>query len=171
MVFRHEFPALAMCAALVVSVPGQVAAAEPAAKTPAPASSATTSGQRVAIDPATGRMRAPTAAEAAELDQQDRNARARQRLQRSRAQATTQELAGVDSVAEDGTFTTPSGVKGVMLDESQMVYSVVTRGADGSLNMECVDGTAAANKLLKRKAAPIAKKPVPAPQGGSYETK
>ncbi len=169
MVSRHEFIAIAMFAALVVGTQGQALGAEPAA--PVTATAPTASGQRVAVDPATGRMRAPTAEEAAELDRQDRAARARQRLQKSAAQATTQQLAGAESVAEDGTFTTPSGAKGMVLDDSQMVYSVVRRGTDGSLTMECVEGVDAANKLVKRKAPPAAAKPAAASQGGAHEIK
>jgi hypothetical protein len=129
------------------------------------------SGQRVAIDPATGQMRAPTAAEAAELDRQDRVARSRQRLKKSDAAATQQLPAGVESLAEDGTFTTPDGAKGMILDDSQMVYSVVTRGADGRLQMECVEGVDAANKLMHRKAAPAAARPVAATREGGHEHK
>jgi hypothetical protein len=179
MVSRHEFIALALFAALGAGMQSQAVGAEPAASpasaakagAPVTATGPTASGQRVAVDPATGRMRAPTAEEAAELDRLDRVARSGQRLQRSAAQTTTQQLAGVESVADDGTFTTAEGAKGMLLDDSQMVYSVVTRGADGSLSMECVDGVDAANKLVKRKATPAASKPMPASQGGSYETK
>ena len=179
MVSRHEFIALALFAALVVGTQTQAVSAEPAALpasgakagSPATTSAPAASGQRVAIDPATGRVRAPTAEEAAELDRLDRVARSRQRLQRSDAQTRPQLPAGVESVADDGTFMTPDGATGLVLDDNQMVYSVVTRGADGSINMECVAGVDAANKLLHRKAAPAAAKPVAATQGGTREIK
>ena len=179
MVSRHEFIALAMFAALIAGTQSRAVGAEPAAKS-APAVKAdspdtttapVTSGQRVAIDPATGQMRAPTAAEAAELDRMDRAARLRQRLQTSDAVATQQLPAGVESLAEDGTFTTPDGGKGMILDDSQMVYSVVTRGADGRLQMECVEGVDAANKLLLRKAVSAPARSVAATREGGHEIK
>jgi hypothetical protein len=179
MLSRHDFIVLAMCAALVAGTQSAAVGAEPAAK-PAPAvkaaspdttTSPVSSGQRVAIDPATGQMRAPTAAEAAELDRQDRVARSRLRLTKSDAAATQQLPAGVESLADDGTFTTPDGAKGMILDDSQMVYSVVTRGADGRLQMECVEGVDSANKLLQRKAAPAAARPVAATRESGHEHK
>lgn len=40
------------------------------------------------------------------------------------------------------------GARGVRLGQKTMVYEVVTRGADGKLNGECVHGEAAADAVL-----------------------
>lgn len=85
-------------------------------------------GMVVVRDPQTGALRAPTAAEAAALHRQSA-------LQR---QAPAQR---VESVG-------PGGSRKVQLGKSALVYSVVTRGADGQLAEQCVNGDAAAHAAL-----------------------
>lgn len=112
--------ALAACAA-VPALAGEPPASEPV-QTPAEADVAPGVGMRVAIDAATGMPRPLTAKEAAELDALAARSRATARAPAVR------------------TFTARGGAIGADLDESHMVYSVATVGADGKPRMECVTG-------------------------------
>ena len=47
----------------------------------------------------------------------------------------------------------PGGAIGMKLDDSQMVYSVATKNADGTISFECVTGAANAAKTLAGKPA------------------
>ena len=79
-------------------------------------------GLVVVRDPQTGQLRAPTADELKEL--------------RAKAPAT----AGLAAPRAQGTMSRRDGSRGVRLGEKSMVYEVVTRGPDGKLTSECVQG-------------------------------
>lgn len=96
---------------------------------PAPAAA---SGLQVAIDPATGELRAPTAAEAKAL---------------AAGMSPMLKDAGQPVVWPDGTVT-------VDLNESFMQFYVATVGADGTLTMGCVDDPAATDLPVAATAAP-----------------
>lgn len=95
-------------------------AAKPAA--PAPAHLV------VAKDPVTGKLRQPTAEEAAELS----------RKQPTQTQTTPPK-----------TVRGPSGSVGLVLDESSAVYSVATKGPDNKISTKEVTGKAAATKAVE----------------------
>jgi hypothetical protein len=86
-------------------------------------------GMVVVRDPQTGKLRAPTADELKEL----------------RAQAPSAALA---APRQPATVSRGDGSRGVRLGEGNMVYEVVTRGADGKLTRECVEGGTAAAQAL-----------------------
>jgi hypothetical protein len=79
-------------------------------------------GMVVVRDPLTGQLRAPTADELKEL--------------RARTPAT----AGLVAPRTPATITRGDGSRGLRLGEKGMVYDVVTRGPDGKLTHECVQG-------------------------------
>jgi hypothetical protein len=118
--------AASLCAAFAACVALPALAGEPPASEPVQAAAeaevAPNVGMRVAIDAATGRPRALTAKEAAELDALTAKSRATARAPAVR------------------TFTARGGAIGADLDPSYMVYSVATVGADGKPRMECVTG-------------------------------
>lgn len=87
-------------------------------------------GMVVVRDPLTGKMRAPTPEELKEL--------------RARAPAT----AGLAAPRQPATVSRGDGSRGVRLGDKNMVYEVVTRGPDGKLTSECVQGDAAAGGAL-----------------------
>lgn len=94
------------------------------------------SGMVVVRDAQTGELRAPTAAEANALH----GTSAAQR----KAPAQHTETVG------------PGGSRKVQLGRSALVYSVVTKNADGTLAEQCVNGEHAAHSAL---AHPAAKEP------------
>ena len=79
-------------------------------------------GMVVVRDPLTGQLRAPTADELKEL------------------RAKTPATAGLAAPRTPATITRGDGSRGVRLGEKGMVYDVVTRGPDGKLTHECVQG-------------------------------
>ena len=94
-----------------------------------PATSETTlgaAGMRAQKDPDTGRLRAPTALEIQALD--------------ALAPSVPEEPVEVNTLA-DGTTV-------AKLNQSYMMYSVVHKGADGSLSEQCVTGESAAEHAL-----------------------
>jgi hypothetical protein len=92
------------------------------------------SGMIVVRDAQTGQLRAPTAAE-------------------SRALSTAPSAsAAMTAPARPTVVTHPGGSKQVKLGERSLVYSVVTRDADGKLHDQCVQGAAAADKALHASA-------------------
>lgn len=103
----------------------------------APPGSALAAGQGgvvVVRDAQTGQMRAPTPDEL-------------RQLRASRPQgATPQALPGA---AHSVLGTRPNGARGVRLGENSLVYEVVTRGPDGRLSNQCVQGEAAARAALR----------------------
>lgn len=104
----------------------------PAAAQTAPAANRAT----VVKDPTTGKLRAPTAEEAAELAATPAPSSARSA--RRGAPVEVQH---------------PNGAVSMEVDESQMLYSVARRNPDGSIGMQCVTGEKAAKSLV-RKAGP-----------------
>jgi len=89
----------------------------------------------VVRDAETGTLRAPTAAEMRAL-QPAPSAAARSSAAR----------------AQSGIMTGPGGRRSVQLDERHMVYSIVTREADGSHGEGCVKGEHAAEHALSKPA-------------------
>jgi hypothetical protein len=137
---------LAQALGLVLTGMFTVAGAAYAADTPSTqATPKATTGQAmqvVAIDPATGKLRAPTAAEQAAYS---RAAQARQ----SRAAALTgQPRTNADAVKTARTVNLRGGGKatGMRLPQERMSSVVATRAADGSLSIHHDDHGAAAPK-------------------------
>lgn len=103
------------------------ALAQQADAQPAPAQQ----GMVVVRDADTGELRAPTADEA-------------------RALHPRTNTSAADAAAPAPKMVTgPGGRRSVQLGERGMVYSVVTRGADGKLEEQCVHGAHAADHALK----------------------
>ena len=92
------------------------------------------SGMVVVRDAQTGQLRAPTAAEA-------------------RALAPPSSASMRVQSQQPALVTHPGGSRQVRLGERGLVYSVVTRGADGKLAEQCVHGEAAADKAVKAPAS------------------
>jgi hypothetical protein len=86
-------------------------------------------GMVVVRDAQTGQLRAPTPAE-------------------MRALVPATRSSSMSAPAQPALVTHPDGRRQVRLGERGMVYSVVTRGADGKLSGQCVQGKAAAEKAL-----------------------
>ena len=84
-------------------------------------------------DPQTGQLRAPTPAE-------------------SRALAPAPSSAAMRAPSPPALVTHPGGSRQVRLGERGLVYSVVTRGADGKLAGQCVHGPAAADNAVRAPA-------------------
>ena len=89
-------------------------------------------GMVVVRDAQSGQLRAPTAAES-------------QALRAAAPPNTAMTAAPAAAIS----LKRSNGTRGVRLGESAMVYDVVTRGADGKLSSECVQGAAAAEKALQ----------------------
>lgn len=113
-------------------------AAAPAPKAPAPAQAspaqaapAEGAGQRVFIDPATGKIREPEPAEVAALEA-------------AGARRTLRTLAAPSMLIEG-----PGDALGMSVPEDLMSYSVATINADGSVSMECVTGKKAADAAAR----------------------
>ena len=92
------------------------------------------SGMVVVRDAQTGQLRAPTAAEA-------------------RALAPAPSASAAMRATQPALVTHPDGRRQVTLGERGLVYTVVTRGADGKLQDQCVQGAAAAEKAVHAPAA------------------
>lgn len=101
----------------------------------APAAAGDQEGVVVVRDPLTGKFRNATPAEARRLH----------------AQPVAPGMAKRDPAQPDVTIR-KNGTLQKHLGERGMVYSVVTRGADGKLDADCVHGEAAADAALKRQA-------------------
>jgi hypothetical protein len=93
-------------------------------------------GMVVVRDPQTGKMRAPTPDEMKAL----------------RAATPPSASLAARPAAQPGVMTRPSGARGVHVGESHLVYEVVTRGADGKLSSQCIQGEAAAQEALTHPA-------------------
>ena len=136
-------PCAALCAGLSspVLAQQQSGTAQPPAAQAGTTQSTTTqsgmtqSGMVVVRDPQTGQLRAPTAAE-------------------SRALAPPPSAGMRAAQAPPAMVTHPGGTRQVHLGERGLVYSVVTRGADGKLTEQCVHGAAAADKAVHAPASP-----------------
>ena len=99
-----------------------------AAKSPAPktAGQTTGGGMVVVIDPATGQVREATAAEIGAIGAPSPSP--------SSAQTSANQFAPVAPVGQPG----PGGSVVLTLDGSNDTFSVMTKGPDGKLSMECV---------------------------------
>jgi len=93
-------------------------------------------GMVVTRDPETGKLRPPTPDEMKAL----------------RAAAPPNAALTAARPAAPQVMTRPDGARGVHVGESNMVYEVVTRGADGKLSSQCVQGEHAATEALTRPA-------------------
>ncbi len=89
-------------------------------------------GMVVVRDPQTGKMRAPTPEELRAL--------------RAKAPPSAAALSGAPQ--QNKALTRRDGARGVRLGEKNLVYDVVTRGPDGKLSSQCVQGDAAAEDAL-----------------------
>ena len=125
--FSHKLMVLLPLAAL--AFPACAQQAEP--KQAEPRQVQTQEGMVVVRDAETGELRAPTAEEARPLHPR-----------------TNASAAGTAAPAPK-MVTGPGGRRSVQLGERHMVYSVVTRGADGKLEEQCVHGAHAADHALK----------------------
>ena len=93
-------------------------------------------GMVVVRDPQTGKMRAPTPEELRAL--------------RAKAPPSAAALSGTPQ--QNKALTRRDGARGVRLGEKNLVYEVVTRGPDGKLGSQCVQGDAAAEDALHHPA-------------------
>jgi hypothetical protein len=93
-------------------------------------------GMVVVRDPQTGKMRAPTPEE----------------LRALRAKAPPSAAALSGAAQQPKSLARRDGARGVRLGEKTMVYDVVTRGADGKLSSQCVQGDAAAADAVQHPA-------------------
>ena len=93
-------------------------------------------GMTVTIDPVTHEKRAPTPAE----------------MQALRAAAPPNAAMVAGRPVQPSVVTRRDGARGVRVGESHLVYDVVTRGADGKLSSQCVQGAGAAQQALTHPA-------------------
>jgi hypothetical protein len=93
-------------------------------------------GMVVVRDPQTGKMRAPTPEELRAL--------------RANAPPSSAALAATPEAPRE---LSRDGARGVRLGEKSLVYDVVTRGEDGKLSSQCVQGEAAAREAMDHPAA------------------
>jgi hypothetical protein len=93
-------------------------------------------GMVVVRDPQTGKMRAPTPEELRAL--------------RAKTPPSAASLTGAPSAPQN--LTRRDGAKGVRLGEKTLVYDVVTRGEDGKLSSQCVQGEDAAKDAMQHPA-------------------
>ena len=126
---KHAVLPLAACTAAALgalTVPPAVAQAQ---------------SQRIAVDPQTGQLRAP------ELDELSRAAPSAMRAAPSGARVATPNEGAkrLNSVQ--------FGAKGFRTDPNRMSFTVVRRGADGSISTECVTGETAATHAMHRVAS------------------
>jgi len=105
------------------------------------AQAATEAGLRVVRDPASGQLRAPTAAESAALETAASQNRASSGT-RGRIGLLTGRVNPQPVVHADGTVQQE-------LDESTMSYSVARRNADGTMSIVCLPGKDNAERLVK----------------------
>ena len=97
---------------------------------------------RIVKDPVSGQLRAPTAAEAAALEAAAKSLKS-QRQSPARGLVTGQVNPG-QIIHADGTVQQE-------LDETSLAHTVMTRSADGTLQMVCVTGPDAVDAALKGK--------------------
>jgi hypothetical protein len=94
-------------------------------------------GMVVVRDAVTGKMRAPTPEE----------------LRTLRAKAPPSGAALTGAPQPPRLLSRRDGARGVRLGEKSMVYDVVTRGEDGKLSSQCVQGEAAARDAMEHPAS------------------
>ena len=126
---KHAVLPLAACAAAALSVLA------------APSAWAQAQAQRIAIDPETGRLRAPEADEMPAARANESAARAAVAPSAARAAAPADERA-------KPAVGTRFGAKGFRVDPSRMSFTVVRRNADGTLATQCVSGESAAQHAM-----------------------
>jgi Flp pilus assembly protein CpaB len=93
-------------------------------------------GMVVVRDAQTGKMRAPTPEELKAL--------------RAKAPPSSASVTGAPQAPQQ--LSRRDGARGVRLGEKSLVYDVVTRGEDGKLSSQCVQGEAAAREALEHPA-------------------
>jgi hypothetical protein len=125
---------VAVATALAIGFQTNVAVAEEPAPAAEPAD--TLHGQIAVKDAKTGKLREPTAEEAAELSKQAAKDR---QLKLAPTQPKTPTIQ-----------TSPSGTKSMVLGDEYMNYEVVRVGPDGKLVHDCVHGAKAAEATLKQ---------------------
>lgn len=125
--FSRKFMFFLPLAALALPACAQQAESKQAA----PRQVQTQEGMVVVRDADTGELRAPTADEARALHPR-----------------TNASAAGMAAPAPK-MVTGPGGRRSVQLGDRHMVYTVVTRGADGKLEEQCVHGAHAAEHAVK----------------------
>ena len=113
----------------VLCLPAAAQQAVQQATQEAPSQSAPDQGMVVVRDAQTGQLRTPTPAEIRALQPKTATGAARPPVQPK-------------------LVTGPGGRRSVQLGERHMVYSVVTRGADGKLSYQCVHGVHAAENSI-----------------------
>jgi hypothetical protein len=103
----------------------------------------------VAIDAATGKIRPVTAAEAKTLNDMTRaRSKAAAKSPAGGAKRTKGSTTVVAAAAPNMELRSASGAIGRRVGEENMVYSVVSRNADGTTSLECVTGPSAAAELV-----------------------
>lgn len=102
---------------------------------PASQAAESAAGLRIAKDPVTGQLRAPTAAESAALDAAS-SAKARQ------------PRGLITGKINPAPVLHPNGTVEQELDESTLSFSMATRNPDGSVGLQCVTGPEAATAVL-----------------------
>lgn len=111
----------------------------------APAWAADAVGMRIVRDPVTGQLRPPTAEEAKAMDEA---------AAKARADAVAAGPATNPDTRDPVEIRTTNGVR-YRVNDTFLSYSVVTRKADGSLDMQCVHGKEAAEKLVRDPKAAV----------------
>lgn len=114
-----------ICFLVILPVAMAQSDSNPTSKPVAAPTASSSAGQRVAKDSATGQLREPTPEELKELG-------AMQAKTAPLVKAPLRQLQAAPGVA--------SGAVGVVLDESFESYAVATRGADGKVKFDCVQG-------------------------------
>ena len=142
-----------MAAALAAVVAGLTPGAQAAEQAPS---------ARVFKDPVSGELRAPTAAEASALEAAGKSLKA-QRQAPARGLVTGRINPGQIKHA-DGTIQQE-------LDESSLSHTVMTRKADGALEMVCVTGSEAADAALTGKKSVTSNKTAKASREHNHDHK
>ena len=128
-----------ICVALVALT---ALASSPPAEAADPASS---SSLRVIKDPVTGQLRMPTAAEAAAMDAEAAKLKSRQKSA----------LTNTDGEDAPPEFEAEGGLIGAPMNETGLSYSVAYRKTDGSIELRCTQGKAAAERIVSGNKLPL----------------
>lgn len=102
-----------------------------------------TPGMKVVKDALTGQLRAPTTDELQSTQLQ----------QRGKSKSLAKPVGMLSGSETPMMSVKPNGTVMIELTEDTMVYSVVQKNADGSMNLQCVTGSDAADKLVNSKSA------------------
>jgi len=139
---KRGLGAVAVLGALMLSTSAFAGTVSAPLVTEAPTASSS-AGMKVVRDSVSGQLRAPTGAEAQAMAAQEMSSL------KSNGKGAVGMLTGDEAPQQKITET---GAVSLELSEETMVYSVVKRAADGSLNMQCVTGADAAKKLINSKS-------------------